>query len=395
MNKYSRYTINLRNIIMIAIFFNILSKYQFLSLKFVIIAIVFSLIMLNEYLRFRYFYRELYPYLISLSIAFISSAWLMFTYDGFYFYAIIFEIGSNDVKGKISNIFIVSHIIVYICRLIYSVKDISTFFSVEFWRGNGIELLLRTSGYLIMLFTSMFIKVQIKERMRSRKLNNELKEANDKLKDYSERVEELTITKERGRVASEIHDSLGHSLTALIMHLDFLENVVDRDTEKTKEVIYKCQDLARDSMKGLRKAVYTLNEENKGKGLKNSINDLIDNFSSSGGVKISLNMEGAIEKTSPEIKNIIYRTIMEGLTNSIKHVKATKILIDVYEIKDGIKFKIEDNGNGCKEIIKGTGLSSIEKRISGVNGEVTFSSNENKGFLIDVYIPLKEAEVVI
>lgn len=395
MNKYSRYTINIRNIIMIIIFFNILTEYQFLSIKFIILSAFFSLIMLNEYLRFKYFYKELYPYLISLSIAFVCSTYVLFAYDTFYFYAIIFELGSNDVKGKISNIFMASHIIVYILSLIYLVKDLSSIFSREFWIGDGLDLLLRTAAYLIMLFTSMFVKVQVKERMRFRKLNNELEEANNKLKDYSENVEELTITKERGRVASEIHDSLGHSLTALIMHLDFLENIADRDAEKTKEIIYKCQDLARDSMKGLRKAVYTLNEENQGKGLKTSINELIYNLSSSGEVMINLSIEDSIENTSPEIKNIIYRTIMEGLTNSIKHVKATKIIIDVYQIKGGIGFKIKDNGSGCLEIVKGNGLSNIEKRISEVDGKVIFSSDLNEGFLVDVYIPVKEVGPVI
>lgn len=395
MDKYSRYTVTLRNIIMIIIFFNILSKYQFLSLKFLLLSAAFAFIMLNDYLRYNYLYRELDTYLISLSVAFVCSIWLMFNYDDFYFYAIIFELAFSGVKGKKVNILILSHIIVYISEVIYSTKSTLSVFSVEFWIENGVNFLFSMAFYFIMFFTSMYIKMQLNERIRFKKLNNELNEAYDKLKEYSTRVEELTITKERGRVASEIHDSLGHSLTALIMHLDFLENMVDKDTEKRKEVIYRCQNLARDSMQGLRKAVYTLNEESKGKGLKTSINELIDNFSASDEVTVILNMEESIESTSPDIKNIIYRTVMEGLTNSIKHVKATKILIDIYQIKDGIKFKIKDNGSGCKEIIRGNGLSNIEKRIREVHGKVTFSSNENKGFLVDVYIPLKEAEASI
>lgn len=380
---------------MITLFLNILSKYEFSSLHFIALSAAFFLIMLNEYLRFKYLCEDegMYAYLSSLAIAFICSSWIMFTHDdSFYFYAILFEIGFSDLPGKVANSIITSHAIVYISGLIYSVDNIDTLFSREFWMGDGSKTLFNMSVYSISLLVSLFIKIQGKERMKFRELNDELKDANDKLKDYSDRVEELAISKERGRVASEIHDSLGHSLTAIIMHLDFLEKVADKDIEKTKEIISKCQNLARDSMKGLRKAVYTLNEENKGRGLKDSINELIDNLCSSGEVAISLDIDESIENTPPNMKNIIYRTVMEGLTNSIKHVKSKKISIDIYRIRDGIGFKIKDYGSGCSKVIKGNGLKSIEERVSKVNGEVIFTSKLNEGFLIDAYIPLKGAK---
>lgn len=395
MNKYAKYTVNLRNIIMISIFINILSKHEISSEKFLILFGVFALILINDYLRYKYFYRGFNTYVISLFIGFLFSIWLMFTYSEFYYFAILFELTSSGIEGKTANTLIVSHVIIFFIQLIYSIDSTYTFFTGEFWKENGVDILFYVAFYLIMFFTCMYVKMQIREREKFRKLNNELNEAYEKLKEYSSKVEELTITKERNRVASEIHDSLGHSLTALIMHLDFLENITGKDSERAKVIISKCQSLARGSMEGLRKAVYAIKEEEQSKNLINSINELIDNFIVNEGIKINFNLEESLEGISPDIKNIVYRTVQEALTNGIKHGKATEFLIDIFDVEHGLEFRVNDNGIGCEEIVKGNGLCNIEKRIYSVGGKVRFSSNADKGFLMYAYIPLKEVETAV
>lgn len=394
MYKYSRYALYIKNIIMGIILINLFSSFDNMSLKAFFVLGVFITLMINDYLRYKFFYRDYNKYYTSLLLSFIVGVWLFFTYTDFYFYALLFEI-LIFLNEKFLKIFLISHILIYLGRHIYSNNVITYILSADYWKENGLDFLEGTLFYIMGIFIFLYIRVEFNERIKAQKLNDELNEAYKKLKEYSSKIEELTITKERNRVASDIHDSLGHSLTALIMHLDFLENVVDKDGEKTKAIISKCQNLARESMTGLRGAVYALKEERQSKGLRISINELIDNFMVNEGIEISLNLEEALENISPDIKNIIYRTVQEALTNGIRHGKATEFSIDIFDVQDGVEFKINDNGMGCEKIVMGNGLYNIEKRIYSVDGRVKFSGKTDKGFLIDAYIPLKEVETAV
>lgn len=394
MYKFSRYAFYIKNTITFIILINMLIGIENVSINVVIMIGTLLFILINDYLRYRIFYKEYRKYNISLILSFIGSVWILFTYTEFCFYVILFET-IIYLEGKIFRTMLISHIVIYMGSYIHSRVKTLGFFSIDYIKENGLDFLVGTLFYIMIVFIFLYLRVEFNERIKAQNLNDELNEAYEKLREYSSKIEELTIAEERGRVASEIHDFLGHSLTALIMHLDFLENIINRDTEESKAVVLKCQDLARNSMKGLRKAVYTLKEKRKSIGLKASIDELMENLSINDDINIELNMEESIEIISPEIKNIIYRTVQEGLTNSIKHVKASEILIDIYNIHRGIELKIRDNGHGCKAITKGNGLSNIESRIFAVGGKVDFKSNINEGFLIDAFIPLREVEALI
>lgn len=394
MYKYSIYAFYIKNIIMGIIFISLVSNFQYVSIKPFLVLAAFIMLMINDCLRYKYFNRDYSKYYISLLLSFCVGVWFLFTYTDFYFYALLFEI-LIFLNKKFLKIFLTGHIFIYLIRYIYSNNGIIPILSISYWRENGLDFLEGTLFYIMFIFIFLYIRVEFNERIRAQKINDELNKAYAKLEEYSSKVEELAITKERNRVASDIHDSLGHSITALIMHLDFLENVIDGDTQKAKSIISKCQRLARESMQGLRKAVYTLKEEEKSKGLKTSINELINNFTVNESIKIDLNLEDDLENISPNIKNIIYRTVQEALTNGIRHGKATEFLINIFDVKAGVKLKINNNGIGCEEIVMGNGLCNIKKRIDSVDGSVTFSSKVDKGFFIEAYIPLKEVELIL
>lgn len=129
--------------------------------------------------------------------------------------------------------------------------------------------LLMISFFSISIFSYVALLI---ERNKVLKLNKE--------------IEKLTIARERNRIAQEIHDNLGHSLVALSMNLDVASNILDKDMDKGKELIQKCQKLTKDSMNSLRRAVYTLKEENLSQGLKNAIQDLIHNINNTSNITI-------------------------------------------------------------------------------------------------------------
>ncbi len=231
--------------------------------------------------------------------------------------------------------------------------------------------LLMISFFSISIFSYVALLI---ERNKVLKLNKE--------------IEKLTIARERNRIAQEIHDNLGHSLVALSMNLDVASNILDKDMDKGKELIQKCQKLTKDSMNSLRRAVYTLKEENLSQGLKNAIQDLIHNINNTSNITIIYRGDEKVEDIPLKHKSILYTTIREGLTNSIKHSKCSQININI-GVSDKIHLSIKDNGLGCKSIIKGNGLKGIEERVNKVNGHIDYKTKEGQGFEISVKLPLE------
>jgi signal transduction histidine kinase len=243
-------------------------------------------------------------------------------------------------------------------------------------------------NYLNIIVIVYIIRSVIIDKSKTEKLNKELTNANLKLKEYSEKIEELTISKERTRIAQELHDSIGHSLVALRMNLEYAENVVDLKPEKAKEVINKAYTISKDCISKLREVVSVLKEDSGIKNLRAGINELFGNFRDNEKYKFNLKMDDEIEKESTNIKSCIYKTVMEGITNGIKHGNAYTFNIDINKVQDNIILKISNNGLGCRDIKKSNGLNGIEKRIADLGGSVKLYSENDIGFIIDAAIPV-------
>jgi signal transduction histidine kinase len=252
----------------------------------------------------------------------------------------------------------------------------------------AIDLLTNVFIYLVVFFVIYLIKRINYERNQVIDLNQKLVKTNSKLSKSLIEIEKLTITKERNRVAQEIHDSLGHSITGLIMHLDYLEKINNKKPEENETVIKKCQDLSRNAMKDLRKAVFALKENDEMNSLHESIEELIKNLENES-INIIYKKQGIIEKLPPEIKFITYRIVQEVITNSIKHGKANEIVLELINDKKTNNFYImeSDNGIGSDRILVGNGIKGIEDRIRVFNGEVSIKTKKNMGFNINISIP--------
>ncbi|MTI67269.1 MAG: sensor histidine kinase [Firmicutes bacterium] len=246
------------------------------------------------------------------------------------------------------------------------------------------------SQMIFFLTISIFILVVInllkhfkKEKEKNEKLYKELAITHKKLKEYTKKVEELTVIEERNKIAREIHDTLGHSMTSLIMQMEMASHILDKEPNKAKDLINEGKKSARDGLLKVREVVETLKPNKEmTKGIE-SIIKLIDEFSK----KCNVIIKKDIDKFSlpPDYSLALYRIIQESLTNSLRHGKANNIKIKLKK-EDKIYFEIKDNGKGSKKIKKGYGLKGIKERVKSLNGNVEFIS-EN-GFIVKGYIPM-------
>lgn len=255
----------------------------------------------------------------------------------------------------------------------------------EFFSGSLALFFFSAASCIVRKMTLMNDEMEV--------LNSQLKEskeeleiANARLLDYSEKVEEISILNERNRLAGEIHDTIGHSLTALIMEVDICEKLIDKDIDKTKCELKKAQDLARSALHEVRKSVREIKSTDKAIGI-NAIKELITNYEKSSGIAVEFDVSKQQYSLSPAVEVTIYRAIQEALTNCAKYGHASNVKIELSFKKYGIELFIKNNGLSCEDIKQGIGLKTMQERVEALGGNINVSG-EN-GFSINVFIPVE------
>ena len=240
--------------------------------------------------------------------------------------------------------------------------------------------LLLTAIYALILFIFASIHYFKREQERLKVLNTDLIE-------YSFEEREYLIAKERGSISQELHDSLGHSLMATLMNVRYLKAIQNKSEDERKKQLAEIEDLLKECVSNLRNSVYSLKELDENINLKDEIERVIQKFRDLELVDISLEYSAQVESAPNYIKTVLFKTIREGITNSIRHGNASSIQISILCIDQSIEMIIKDNGSGCEDIKKSYGLNGIVDRVKEVGGEVWFISRKGKGFTIKTLLP--------
>ncbi len=249
---------------------------------------------------------------------------------------------------------------------------------------------------VLILVIAGFAQHNREERQKKDVLYRELLDAHRQLKQYSDEVGRLSVVEERNRIARDIHDTIGHNMTALIMQLQMAEHLQREDAARAAELLASAVTTAKDSLSGIREVVETLRGDET-TDPKDAIRLLTVEFAGKTGAAIHLNItedeEGVpVENPSgirkPAADMALYRIVQEALTNAVRHGKATEISVDIKYLPKEIRFRISDNGTGAAEIKEGFGLKGIRERAEAFGGKVTIRSG--RGFSIEGVTYLEE-----
>lgn len=244
---------------------------------------------------------------------------------------------------------------------------------------------------LFILYLTMLIQGEYQERERIQNLNEQLEEANRKLKLYAEEAERNAETRERNRLAREIHDTLGHALTGIVAGVDACLMTIDISTEATKKQLEKIGDVARQGITDVRRSVRKLRPDALEKlELEDAITGMLENLAATSGVKVMFQNQVKPFQFHEDEEEVIYRVIQEATTNAVRHGHADKIWITITKENAWLTITVKDNGVGCGEMKEGFGLKHMKERLSLLNG--TLEYNGEDGFLIVAGIPIRWGE---
>ncbi len=249
------------------------------------------------------------------------------------------------------------------------------------------------TGLNLICFIIFCVLVIQEQRGRINEINalyKKLSYANEELKQLADIKEKMGETKERNRLAREIHDTLGHSLTAISFGIDACLATIDNNPNDTKDKLKVIANVARSGIKEVRTSVTTLRADSSEElTLSQNIINMIEETIKATNIIIRYTIEKNFNLEKYE-ENAIYRVVQESITNAIRHGNATEIDVELIKKDNTLLLEIRDNGIGCKKIVPGFGTRHMKERIESIKGSIEYKSED--GFIVRAKVPLRIGE---
>lgn len=249
-------------------------------------------------------------------------------------------------------------------------------------------------GLLAIVLDFIIVQFLLSFYKKNKELSAALKEADESraaLKEASKQLSETAVFEERNRIARDIHDNAGHSMTTVIIQTEAAKLLIDKDPEEAKNRIISANIQARNALEQMRESVHLLAGRQKTLTLKEELEAVIAQTIDGTGIKARYDIAEveAGEKTCRYLCN----SLKECLTNGIRHGKATAFYIELKTGESGLEFYVSDNGTGVEGSVNaGFGLSGMLDGAKSLGGSCSFTSVRGEGFEVTINLPSAEGQ---
>jgi len=209
---------------------------------------------------------------------------------------------------------------------------------------------------------------------------SELARANSELRATGELLANTSRLAERERISRELHDTLGHHLTALSLNLEAASHLA---RDNTLVQIERAQSVTKLLLSDVRGVVSVLRGEDP-IGLAQALRTLVAGVPAP---QIHLLIAEDVAIDDPMRAHTVLRCVQEIVTNGIRHAAAGNLWIELARTDSGIVIRARDDGRGAKEVRHGHGLTGMRERLEQVGGTLEIETQPAKGFRIDAWIP--------
>ncbi len=257
---------------------------------------------------------------------------------------------------------------------------------VPFGWGSAFQALISYSaGFAFTVVFTAITRQALQARHSSEKLRHELELANAQLRAQAEQAGELATTRERNRVAREIHDGVGHYLTVVKTQLDAASALLPAQPDRARDAVGKAAKLAAEALDDVRRSVGALRTDAARPPLPEALKEL----AAHGEPAPTLAIEGEPRPLAPGVEHALFRAAQEGLTNIRKHARATSALLRLdFRTPQRVVLELADNGIGANGANgTGFGLRGLRERIELLGGSVASGNRLEGGFTLRVEVP--------
>ncbi|MDE7086674.1 MAG: sensor histidine kinase [Clostridia bacterium] len=220
------------------------------------------------------------------------------------------------------------------------------------------------------------------------KLTAALKEADESKRQLEEVYQQLSQTavfQERNRIARDIHDNAGHSMTAVIMQTEAAKLLVDSNPEEAKSKIISANIQAKNALEQMRESVHLLAGRSASSTLKDELEEILAQTMDGTDVKIRYDI--ADLQLGWDKRRFIANSLKELLSNGMRHGEASAFYVELASDGGEVILTVSDNGCGLPPDFKeGFGLKGIREKATAFGGSIIFESVEDDGCEIKIFI---------
>lgn len=219
--------------------------------------------------------------------------------------------------------------------------------------------------------------------LRQNVARDELRKMNSELRATQALLADNTRIAERVRIARELHDLVGHHLTALTLNLEVATHLVDG---KALGHVQQAHSLAKLLLADVREVVSDMRPDDK-VDLAAALRTLI------GGVpepRVHLDLPSELSMTDPQRAQVLLRCAQEMITNSVRHARARNLWLGLVHDENGVALTARDDGRGVRAVEVGNGLRGMTERLRQIGGELEIESSPGAGFCLRARVPAEE-----
>jgi len=273
------------------------------------------------------------------------------------------------------------HVLIY--TAFTNVSDIAI--AVVIAQGISLENLPILSMPIIRGFAFMMVGLVVNQLSdSSRKQKHRLLLANVQLSQYSNTLEHLATSRERNRLARELHDTTAHTLSGISVNLEALKTIAPEDNPEMQGMISTTLEAARNGLSDTRRALKDLRAQPlEDLGLELALRQLIDSVAERAGLKTNVNIDTPLPYLAPNIDQVFYRIAQESLENTARHANAYMVTVELHEEDGKLTMLIQDDGRGFNmNEVHGEGhfgLKGMHERALTIGAELTIESQLGGG----------------
>lgn len=234
-------------------------------------------------------------------------------------------------------------------------------------------------GFSVLAFvTAVVTKQQVDAREEQRRLNSELRATRTLLAESSRLAERM-------RISRELHDLVGHHLTALSLNLEVASHLVSGSAQ---EHVRQAQTVAKLLLSDVREVVSQLREDDN-IDLTAALKTLIEGVP---GLTIHLDMPPRFAVDDPLRAQVLLRCAQEIITNTVRHAGAHNLWLRCERTEaNELAIHARDDGRGATAMRQGNGLNGMRERLAQVGGRLSINTARDQGFSLDAWLPLEAA----
>lgn len=190
---------------------------------------------------------------------------------------------------------------------------------------------------------------------------------------------------ERHRIAQELHDEIGQSLTAILLEL---KRTADQAPEHLREELLHTQETARQSLDEIRRIARRLRPGVlEDLGLSSALTALATDFSRHTGLPVQRRLDTTLPTLSREQELVLYRVAQECLTNVARHADASQVQLELHEAGTSVVLRIADDGRGLDNAPEGAGIRGMRERALLIGADFELDTGRRSGLEVRLKVP--------